>query len=762
VKLLLYLAGCALWALAVRGWRPELRLRDAAGYALLAGAFLAPGLGTAGHQTATDLLWQVRPWKETVAGRVEPANPLLSDPVLQMLPFRTLVRERLLAGEAPLWAHELGTGQPLLGNAQSAPFAPFHLAALPLPPLDGMQVAAGWQLFTGALLAHCLLLALGARPVAAAVAAVGYGLSCFAVVWLFYPIGMAAAWLPGVVLGVVALSRGEPRSLPGLLICTVAMAASGHPETLAHAALVCGVLAAVLAWCLPPSERLTFAGRAALAALLAAAISLPVLGPVLEALPESQRTAVLVDDPGSFGPPPFEPRTLLPLLDPFVFGSPRDGDWAGPWNFNELVPVYAGLVTTLLALFGALWRRGRALAVLAGGTAALLASHEGWPFGALLRALPLLEHAAHSRLRLVWVLAVAVAAGLTVEELARRGLGTRSAAALGVGALALAGAVSAVPPLGGTWQLAWWWGALAGLVLLALAALVPALRRRLPAVALALVALDLVLLGARYNPALGPEWRPSTPPALATLAARSAAEPEPHRVVADDWDLPAGLPAMWGLWDPRGNDPMRPAAAARHVARRLESVDRPLAAPRLRPGRFDPAALDDLAVRYRLTPHRRRLPPPWRLVADRPGGRVWHDPAARGLFFPAGGTAGDAEVTGTRAVPNGFDLRVHAPAGATIGSSVSSARAWRVRADGEPIPTAAHDGAFLAFTVPPGRHAVELRYAPATWRWGLVTAGGGLLLLAVLAARRRREAQIPLRSVASTSRTKAIVTSQKA
>ena len=132
------------------------------------------------------------------------------------------------------------------------------------------------------------------------------------------------------------------------------------------------------------------------------------------------------------------------------------------------------------------------------------------------------------------------------------------------------------------------------------------------------------------------------------------------------------------------------------------------------------------------------------------------------MVFSTGDAAGEAEVTEIHAVPDGFDLRVESPGGAEIGSSVSFVRPWRIRTDGEPLPAAARNGAFLAFTVPPGRHAVQVRYAPATWRWGLVTAPGGLLLLAALAARRRRAAQTPLRSVARTSSTKAIATSQKA
>jgi hypothetical protein len=163
IDVALFSAGALVLVAAVRWWRPELPRRWAAGHALLAFAFFAVPLATPLLQAPVDIAYQWRPWSETLSAELRVDNPLLSDVPLQMLPFRTLVRQRLLALEAPLWAHELGTGQPLLGNGQSAPFAPLHLGTLPVPPIRGLTVAAAWQVLLGLLLTHALVLAL-ARP----------------------------------------------------------------------------------------------------------------------------------------------------------------------------------------------------------------------------------------------------------------------------------------------------------------------------------------------------------------------------------------------------------------------------------------------------------------------------------------------------------------------------------------------------------------------------------------------------------------------
>jgi hypothetical protein len=60
---------------------------------------------------------------------------------------------------------------------------------------------------------------------------------------------------------------------------------------------------------------------------------------------------------------------------------------------------------------------------------------------------------------------------------------------------------------------------------------------------------------------------------------------------------------------------------------------------------------------------------------------------------------------------------------------------WRARLDGEPAPVLRANWTFRAVAVPAGRHVVELRYEPASFRGGVVLAGLALLAGAALAVR---------------------------
>jgi len=803
---LLYAAGAALLVFAVRWWRPALPRRWGVGYALLVLGLFAVPLATSLVQVPVDLAYQWRPWRGTLAQPITPQNPLLADVPLQMLPFRTLVRERLLHLEAPLWAHELGTGQPLLGDAQSAPFAPLHLMALPVPPLRAMTVAAAWQVLVGLLLTHALILALaerrggnaGAGPeaeeepagwahqVGAATGAVAFGLSLYSVAWLYHPLSMVAMFLPGLVLGIVALARGEPRALPGLVACAVAMAVSGHPETVAHGGVAAAGLGLVLLALGPPVGRLRFVGRSAMAGLLAFSLAAPVVLPVLDALPESERMSFL-ERRGGLGvrPPELSEASVLPLVQPLAFGSPRDRDWNGPTNLNEFCTHYAGLLTLALALGGAVAFGGRILAIVGAGGAALAVALNVGPAFALFHRLPGMEHAAHGRLRLFWVLAVAVAAGLTVARLADAGRGRRLVGASV--AAALLAVAACVPPLSfeAPLRALWWSAALAGPAAAVVVFALPSirLRRRLLGVLPLLVLLDLMLLGARYQPLVPPEHQLAAPPSIAWLQERLREAPEPFRVAGAGWDLVPNLGALYGLWDARGNDPMRPARPTWLTAE-------PLSRGSWWPGTLvllrEPWAdgtLSMLGVRYVLTHGGVDRGPPWRRAFDGPGARIFELPEALPLFYvprrarrvdrPGGarsvaskigdfsalavyteaGATDESPRTGferpvaqrgevwIREVrPNGFELVTQSRRGALVASSVSDAPGWRLSIDGRPAETLPVNWAFVGFRAPPGVHQLELTYSPDGWRWGLVLFGIGLVGCAVLWLRGRRRA----------------------
>ncbi|HVT59224.1 MAG TPA: YfhO family protein [Thermoanaerobaculia bacterium] len=777
--LAVFLAGAAALIAALRWWRRDLELRDAALYVALTTAFFAPPLLTGALQVPTDIAYETLPWREAVHETVTPRNRLLWDTLVEQVPFHSVARTRLLALEAPLWSHEMGTGQPLLGDAQSAPFAPLHLLALPLPPLRALSVSAAWEVLLRLLLVHALALALGARRAGAAFAAVAAGLSSHAVVWAYDTPGMTAAWIPGVFLGLVALARGEQRAAAGLVACAVGMAASGHPETLAHTALAAALVAPLLARGMARKEIRQYALQLAAAVALAAALAAPVLLPFVESLPRSARVQVVADTPEHVRPPPFEARVLAPLLDPFRFGSPRDDNWDGPENFAETCGDYCGLASLALALAGAALLRGQILALVLGGLASLAVALRVPPFFDLFGALPLFGQAANGRLRQFWVLAVALAAGLTLSRLAESAAARRSSCALAAAAgvsLALLPPLSPVAP----WQRAWW---LTALVAAFLTAGLLALPRRLPWVNAALLAAltaDLFLAGVRYHAAVPSRFDLGRTPALTFLAERLRAAPAPFRVTARNYDLLPNLGAFYGLWDPRGNDPMRPAEPFRLLRHRLspgkKAAQLVLAMRRTR----DKGLFDFLGVRYLLLEHDVAAPPPWRPVFDGPGGRIWETPRALPLFFmprhfrwtadageswqavkdledfadlgvgvevgEVGASGGVSPQEGNvpliRPRSNGFDLAVASATGGTVASSVSYDPAWRIRVDGLPAPALDVDAGFLGFKVAAGTHQVAVDYRPLGWLLGLVLCGlasaAAVIGAALARARRRR------------------------
>jgi len=359
---------------------------------------------------------------------------------------------------------------------------------------------------------------------------------------------------------------------------------------------------------------------------------------------------------------------------------------------------------------------------------------------------------------------VAVAAGLGLEALVRERRGAWLAgAAFAVVVLALV----LNPPAPSIWQKAWWIAVLAGAAASAGALAHPRLRRAFPAVAVAALGLDLALLLMRYHPAVsGTKFDLAPPAALARLSQEARNAPEPFRVMAEGRDLEPDLGALYGLWDPRGYDPMRPANAALVAGRGFLprfKVGRELRVETRRfPVRAQPM-FDYLGVRYILTRHQRRMPPPWEPAWNDTGGRVWRNPQALPLFFlpAAAGREPDAEkalehalanrdyaasgvAEGTpaigprpqngtvrieRVLPNGFALEVATVTGGVVASSVAYADGWRLELVEGPGPAELRrvNGGFVGFEVGPGRHRVRLDYRPAGWTWGLGAAGLGIL-----------------------------------
>jgi hypothetical protein len=754
--LALYLAGALLTVWLIRRWRPTLSWRAGMGYVALAAAFVGPALFTTGYQVNTEVAYRIGPWRQTIEEPPDIGNGLLQDVILQMVPFRVMVRERWLAGEPPLWAHELGTGQPLLGDAQSAPLYPHHLMALPVPAIRGMTLAVAWQLLLALLTMHALVAWLMGPEArggpGAALAAVSFAFCTFNVAWLYYPMGATAVWVPAVVLGLVTVAAGVKRSFGALVLCGTFAALAGHPETLAHIGVLSVVVAAVLWWRRPAVGRGVFVRRLAGAAVVSFCLAAPFLLPVLETLEQSERMVILdeLKAAGTHtrrGVTPIE--TVAPgVVDPFFYGTPRASNYSGPGNWNEAMSLYGGLLPLVFAFWGAWVYGGRLAWIVFAAVLTLLGGAGYGPVRWFLESLPVLENGAHHRLRLLWLMGLAVAAGWALERWTATPRPEPPSPAdppnpsdsptspprswpleLAAGLAAVVWTLLVLLPPGNPakpptfHQELWWYTGLAVLAVFVVAVVVLARRgfsvapRWLAWLVVGMTIFEMGLMGIDYNPLGRAELDLATngvsrvPGVVLELQERQASGP-PFRVLAEGYDMVANLHGVHGLWQPRFNDPASPGLASRFAALRLSGEYRVGHVPAEMPDTYDPRLHEYLGIRWVMVPRGRRLPAPWHAGPRRGGIWMWENRRALPLFFfpRRVGVAPDARAAYERAL----ELEDFAARAIALRNHPGEQR-------GEVTVTAApHDGFDLTIDSPTGGLvASSVSWAPG-WRlwWG--------------------------------------------
>ncbi|HEC21818.1 MAG TPA: hypothetical protein ENI95_02750, partial [Chloroflexi bacterium] len=197
-----------------------------------------------------DNLFQWEPYRSLADeyGIGRPHNGLLSDLILENVPWRQFVHEQVAAGELPLWQPYILAGAPFLAAGQSLTLYPFSLLFLILP----LPTAYGWfavsQLWIAAVNMYVLARVLGIRRFGGAVAALAYQLSGFYMVSVVFPmIIAAAAWLP-LELAMIELTLrqgkalgGQPATIPWVAIGAIGLgmaALAGHVEALYFTLLV--------------------------------------------------------------------------------------------------------------------------------------------------------------------------------------------------------------------------------------------------------------------------------------------------------------------------------------------------------------------------------------------------------------------------------------------------------------------------------------------------------------------------------------------
>ena len=384
-----------------------------------------------------DLVFDVDPlWQPLApAEYAHPSNQILSDQVYLYFPWNVFILRSLAQGRLPLWNPYVYGGLPFVGNFQSAIFGPFNLLGYPLPLYVAYIIRTILRLSVAGAFAFLFAREIGLSKLGAQLAMVAFTFSGPMIWWLGYPLSPVIVWLPAMLL-TVERTLTHKSSLyaiaTGLLIG--AQFLGGHPEASFHILLAWATYAlyraiSIEGW--QPSRLLPqlmrVATAVAIGVLLAAVQLLPFLEAVFhsaafsirEAQASARASSLVVHLLFEWHDWPTAITTFLPQY----FGTSLDNSYWYPYSNYVEQNAYTGILPLALAAtaaLGAIRRRSSPqrnfalffalLAVICLGLALRL------PLLNAINDLPLFNVAANGRMRLVYAFAIAILAGIGLDE----------------------------------------------------------------------------------------------------------------------------------------------------------------------------------------------------------------------------------------------------------------------------------------------------------------------------------------------------------
>ena len=681
----------------------------------------------------------------------------------QYIPWTKAVSDAYRGGRLPLRFAANGCGNPLWANPQAQVLTPTTWITWPLPETWALAVAAALRLWLAAAGTFLWLRRRRLSEPAAALGGLAYGFSLAFTTWLHYPLTYPQALLPWLLLALERLAEGERGGFVAATSALAALLLGGYPEgeLLAAAAGVCVFAAALARQKTEVSRRL---GALVLAGLLAIGLTAAVWLPQLHAVLGSERSARIARAAAPQSPPLtwmlLRPPPDLDLLRYWVVpearGNPRDADKFGPYSFAGRASGYAGILVLALALASFAWRRAPSPVLLARIALVLLLLYvlAFPPLRWLTDAIPGVRFVMHrvttGRLQ---VLAVFVMAMLAAFQLDRLRGGSGRTAALGACATLLfaVGVVllqflqdPAHPPLTAWRAVRFVLPALLLAAMLVLLSLSRSPKRTgaLTAFFLAGTAIELLRIGARFNPGTRREDYFPVTPVVRELRAAAAG----GRFAANTGAL-SGMAYLYGLEDVGMQDPMTPARYLDALAAGT-GYDAP-AHPLGNVRRIDAPMLDFLFARARLDGETVRHAAasdgalPERLIGCADEAELLRRLASEPDLVHAGLVVGRDETFGGRAEivslerprPELLRIRVRSDAPRVLVLPESDDGGWSADSEGQPVPTLLVDGAFLGIRIPAGETRLVCRYLPPGFRRGaLISAVTAIAAIAQSAA----------------------------
>lgn len=287
-------------------------------------------------------------------GRYPVKNPLITDPVLQIYPWRYLTIQLEKAGQFPFWNSFSFSGQPLLANIQSAPFSIFNILFFILP----FKVAWTTQIilaqilmavFTFFFLRESKFSNLKFTLPTAAFAALTISMSGFFIAWLEWgTITSTALWLPAILLSIEKLFKNfKPFWFLALTFACSQTLLNGHLQTAFY--VIIAAFLFVLFKIVKNAKSFSNVLVVFLGFFIAFIIAAPQLLPSFEFIKYSARS---LDQTYSEGRQDWfiPPVQSLQVIAPDYFGNPTTNNYWGVWNYAEFVS-FIGVVPFFLALY---------------------------------------------------------------------------------------------------------------------------------------------------------------------------------------------------------------------------------------------------------------------------------------------------------------------------------------------------------------------------------------------------------------------------
>jgi hypothetical protein len=290
-------------------------------------------------------------------------NNLITDPVRQQYPWKSLAITTEKNGQLPLWNPYTMAGTPHLANMQSSAFYPLNLLLF-LPDLKiWWSLSLILQPLLAGIFMYLYLQNLNLKKSSSFLGGFVFAFCGFSIAWLEWGnIGHVALWLPLALLSIDKIfqtSRKILWSIIFLLALTFSFFA-GHLQIFFYLYILTTIYF-LARWFFPPCHSRE-GGNPAPSTLLLFIIlnscfiilTLPQWLPTLQFIQLSARDidqATFQATNGWFLPP----QHLIQFFAPDFFGNPATLNYWGIWNYGEFIG-YIGIFPLLLAIFALFYR----------------------------------------------------------------------------------------------------------------------------------------------------------------------------------------------------------------------------------------------------------------------------------------------------------------------------------------------------------------------------------------------------------------------